>query len=121
DGLANDGINAIQADAQGHLWLSTDAGVSRLDPETGQVRNYSARDGVTTGSFFVHSGTSLPDGTIFFGGTHGAVSFHPEQVRDNDIPPPVRIVAMQVSGREIDFANPPKGVVLDGRIDAASH
>lgn len=121
DGLANDGINAIQADAQGNLWLSTDAGVSRLDPATGRVRNYSARDGVATGSFFVHSGTSLPDGTIFFGGTHGAVSFRPDQIRDNEIPPPVRIVAMQVSGREVDFAQPPEGVALDGRIDAASH
>ncbi len=121
DGLANDGINAIQADAQGRLWLSTDAGVSRLDPATGQVRNYSARDGVATGSFFVHSGTRLPDGTIFFGGTHGAVSFRPDRIHDNEIPPPVRIVAMQVSGREVDFAHPPQGVALEGRIDAASH
>ncbi len=121
DGLANDGINAIQADAQGRLWLSTDAGVSRLDPATGQIRNYSARDGVTTGSFFVHSGTSLQDGTIFFGGTHGAVSFRPDRIFDNEIPPPVRIVAMQVSGKEVDFASPPEGVALEGRIDDAAH
>lgn len=101
DGLADDTIDAIEHDHLGRLWLSTDSGISRLDPASGEVRNYTERDGLLSGSFFVHSSTALPDGRLVFGGSHGAVSFHPEDIVDNRVPPPVRITDLQVSGQSV--------------------
>jgi len=119
-GLADDTINAIENDADGRIWFSTDSGISRLDPANGEVRNYGTRDGLTSGGFFVHSSAALPDGTLAFGGTHGAVSFHPEAIRDNLTPPPVRITALQVSGRDVDAAKPPPGVEFSAPFELAT-
>ncbi|MCB1560369.1 MAG: diguanylate cyclase [Xanthomonadales bacterium] len=117
DGLADDTIDAIEHDRQGRLWLSTDSGISRLDPATGEVRNYTERDGLPSGSFFVHSSTALPDGSLVFGGSHGAVSFHPEEIVENTVPPPVRITDLLVSGQAVRPGDRRAGVTLSEPIE----
>jgi len=119
DGLAADAIGAIGEDAAGRLWFSTTAGISRLDPSSGQVRNYSARDGLTSGSFYVKSGYTAPDGTLYFGGLNGAVSFRPDAIHENTVPPLVAITGLRVGGRGVRGASMPVGVGLDGSIEQA--
>jgi hypothetical protein len=52
DGLADDAIAAILADRTGKLWLSSNTGVSSLDPASGRVNNYSGVDGTIEGAYF---------------------------------------------------------------------
>jgi ligand-binding sensor domain-containing protein/signal transduction histidine kinase len=92
-------IGAIREDGQGRLWVSTTIGITRVDPDTGAYKQYTARDGLIDGSYFVGSSAASPDGTLHFGGVNGMTSFQPGAVRDNPYPPPVVITDFSVPSR----------------------
>ena len=46
--LSSNLILDIKRDSSGMIWLATDAGIDKLDPETGQFTNYSEEDGLPT-------------------------------------------------------------------------
>ncbi|NZA27116.1 diguanylate cyclase [Luteimonas sp. SJ-92] len=71
DGLFNNVVYRILEDAGGRLWLSTNNGLSVLDPPTGIVQNLRPRDGLRNREF--NSGAALRDaeGLLYFGGTRG--------------------------------------------------
>ncbi|MCD8031977.1 MAG: ATP-binding protein [Bacteroides sp.] len=73
-------ISSIEEDAQGHLWISTQYGLSKYDRSTGKFINYYAADGIGGNQFYDRSSCRLPDGTLVFGGTHGLTFFNPIDV-----------------------------------------
>ncbi len=89
DGLANDTIYAILPDANGNLWLSTNRGLTRFNPRTGAFRNYDTSDGLSSNEFNAGAAYISPQGEFFFGTINGLVSFYPDRVTDNPVPPPV--------------------------------
>jgi ligand-binding sensor domain-containing protein/signal transduction histidine kinase len=84
-------IGAVLEDARGQLWASMTNGISRLDPESGEYKHYTAKDGLLDGTYFVGSAARGPDGQLHFGGVNGISSFMPDAIRDNPYPPLVRI------------------------------
>ena len=64
----NDVVNAILDDAEGYLWLSTEKGVSRFDPQQKAFLNFHVHDGLQEGGFNLGAGFKSRDGTFFFGG-----------------------------------------------------
>src|SRR5260370_40027693 len=44
DGLAGNAIDCILEDERGNLWMSTNKGISRLDPAKRTFTNYSSAD-----------------------------------------------------------------------------
>ncbi|MBQ5939817.1 two-component regulator propeller domain-containing protein [Massilia sp. AB1] len=92
-------IGAVLEDATGVLWVSTTVGITRLDPVSGQIKNYTSKDGLIDGSYFVGSGWRSPDGQLHFGGINGMSSFRPEAVRDNPYPPVPVITDLLVLNR----------------------
>ena len=119
EGLAADPIGSVREDARGLLWISSNGGLSRLDPATGAVRNFSARDGLNRGSFYVGSSCVGADGTLYFGGVDGITAFRPESIRENQEPPPVVLTGLKVLNRAVAGPARPAGVVLDGAIETA--
>lgn len=101
DGLPGDVIKGILRDRYGQLWLSTDNGLCRLDPKTGEVRNYSLGDGLQGKEF--NRGATLIDrfGKMYFGGKKGCNSFYPGNISENDHVPPVVINEVSVFGKPI--------------------
>ena len=89
DGLANNVVYGVQSDASGQLWLSTNYGISRLNPETGVVRNLHRSDGLQSEEFNFGAHHSGSGGELFFGGPSGFNVFDPEDLRANSIVPPV--------------------------------
>ena len=67
-------VAAIEGDAQGNLWFSSDRGLfkRRID---GSVRRFDRRDGLPALRFLTGSSARHPDGRLFFGSTRGIVSF----------------------------------------------
>ena len=99
DGLADDAIAGILADRMGKLWLSSNTGVSSLDPASGRVNNYSGVDGTIEGAYFDGSALAAQDGTLYFGGFNGITAFDPAQIRSNTMAPPVVITDFQIFNR----------------------
>jgi len=98
-------IGAILEDDDGALWASTTAGITRVDPLTGQTKSYTAKDGLIDGSYFVGAGWRAANGQLYFGGIGGMTSFQPGQVRDNPYPPVVAITDLLVLNRSRGVPN----------------
>ena len=92
-------IGGILEDGNGRIWVSTTVGLTRVDPDTGRYKNYSAKDGLTDGSYFVGSAARGADGQLHFGGINGMTSFQPEDIHDNPFPPTVVITDFLVFNR----------------------
>ena len=92
-------IGAVLEDRHGALWASTTAGITRLDPASGQVKNYTSKDGLVDGAYFVGAGLRARDGRFYFGGVNGMTAFQPDAVRDNPYPPKVAITDFLVLNR----------------------
>lgn len=92
-------IGAMIEDEHGFVWASTTAGITRVDPATGATKNYTAKDGLVDGSYFVGAAMRGRDGQFWFGGTTGLTSFLPDAVRDNPYVPEVVITDFLVLNR----------------------
>lgn len=110
DGLPGDVIKGILRDRHGQLWLSTDNGLSRLDPKTGEIRNYTLGDGLQGKEF--NRGAAVIDrfGKMYFGGTKGCNSFYPGNISENDHVPPVVINEVSVFGKPVPMDISPRGI-----------
>ena len=81
DGLAGEVVCGIQEDTEGALWVGTNRGLSRLDPESGVAKSYGPRDGLQSGAFNPGVFAAQPGGPMFFGGTIGLNAFDPGAIR----------------------------------------
>ena len=73
-------ICSFVEDKQGHMWISTQYGLGRIDRTTMKFTNYDADDGIGGNQFYDRAACVLPDGRLVFGGTHGITIFDPRDV-----------------------------------------
>lgn len=119
DGMGADSIGGILEDKNHHLWISTTAGISRFDPKTEKFQNYTARDGMIDGTYFVNSAFQDHDGTMYFGGFNGLTAFRPETIRENPTPPQLAITDLQIFNQSVRSGKGPEGFVLSSAIEDA--
>jgi PAS domain S-box-containing protein len=91
DGLPNDVVYGILEDEPGNLWLSTNKGISKFNPQTQTFKNYEAGDGLQSNEFNTGAYFKSPAsrGEMFFGGINGVTAFFPDQIKDNPYVPPI--------------------------------
>lgn len=80
DGLPSNSVYAVENEGD-YLWVSTNAGLSRFKPETGEFVNYTVEDGLQGNEFYKK--TSFFDrrnGVMFFGGVNGLTFFNPDKI-----------------------------------------
>ncbi len=126
NGGAVDPIGAILDDGNGRLWISSTAGIAMFNPETGFFKQYTAKDGLIDGSYFIGSAYKGPDGTLYFGGLAGMTAFNPLAIHDNRRPPQVAITDFFIFNESIvsDVARPdvlPAGALGDAKTLTLSH
>lgn len=83
DGLPNNVIKGILEDENGNLWLSTNQGLSRFDPNEKIFTNYDVNDGLQSNEFQELACLKRADGEMLFGGVNGFNSFYPDDIREN--------------------------------------
>jgi len=98
DGLSSDTLYGIVPDARGRLWLSGNAGLMRLDPETGSVKTYHREQGLQGEEFSFGAHFRLRDGRIAFGGPGGFNIFDPAALSENGEPPRIALTNVDVLG-----------------------
>lgn len=87
DGLPNNTIHAITADDDGLIWVSTNKGLARINPDSGQVVQFRENDGLHRAEFSDGAVWKDAFGYLYFGGIHGFSYFHPQQIpRDMGLP-----------------------------------
>ncbi|MDX1651641.1 MAG: two-component regulator propeller domain-containing protein [Brumimicrobium sp.] len=87
NGLADNFIYSILLDEQDHLWISSNRGISKINPRSNLVKNYRLSDGIQSWEFNTGAALKTSDGTMYMGGVNGFNYFSPDQikVRKNDI------------------------------------
>lgn len=100
-GLANDVVKGILEDDQGHLWISTNKGLSQFDPQTETFKNYDTHDGLQSNEFSELACFKRKNGEMLFGGVNGFNSFMPESFRDNSQLAEVVFTGFQVLNKTI--------------------
>lgn len=82
-GLSNNMTYSILGDNDGFIWVSTNTGISRINPVTGMIRSFGASEGLTINEF--NSGAAFNDNGMFFmGGMGGIVSFYPDSINKEE-------------------------------------
>ena len=95
DGLPNEVVYGILEDDDGHLWLSTNQGLSHFDPVAESFRNYDVSDGLQSQEFNQQAYYKNRRGELFFGGINGLNAFFPDSIAINRHVPPVVITAVR--------------------------
>ncbi len=101
EGLADNTVYGILPDRAGHLWLSSNRGLSQLDLASGKVQNFDSRDGLVANEMNGGAERMAADGTLYFGGVSGVNWFRPAAIPRNSSVPPVRITDVEVGGKPV--------------------
>jgi diguanylate cyclase (GGDEF)-like protein len=101
EGLPDNTVYGILPDRNGHLWLSTNRGLSQFDLASGAVQNFDSHDGLVTDEMNGGAERVASDGTFYFGGVNGVSWFRPGEIPRNAYVPPVRVTEVQVAGKSL--------------------
>ncbi|HLE56634.1 MAG TPA: triple tyrosine motif-containing protein, partial [Rhodothermia bacterium] len=101
DGLADNVLYSMVEDSEGRLWLGTQHGLSRFDPETETFRNYGLEIGLQSLEFTQGAATVGLYGEMFFGGVNGVNSFFPNALSENINPPEVTLVDLKLFNESV--------------------
>lgn len=101
EGLPNNVVHGILKDKAGLLWVSTDRGLSCMNPKENTFRNYSIVDGLSSNQFNVGSCCLASDGRMYFGSVEGITSFNPETLTESPFIPAVLITELQVANKTV--------------------
>lgn len=94
DGLPSGVIYGILEEDGGNLWLSTNFGIARFDPETRVFRNFDVGDGLQSNEFNSNAFAKGKNGELYFGGINGLTVFQPEQIADSPYMPMVVLTSL---------------------------
>jgi len=101
DGLPNGFIYGILEDPIGRLWLSTNFGISRYDPENNSIHNFDSDDGLQSNEFNGNAFAKGARGEFYFGGVNGLTVFDPMAITDNPYTPQVALTSLTQDGQPI--------------------
>ncbi len=94
DGLPNGVVYGILEDEKGYLWMSTNFGISRFDPETHTFRNFDSGDGLQSNEFNSGAYAKGKHGELYFGGIEGLTVFNPSNINDSPYLPQVTLTSL---------------------------
>lgn len=97
NGLVNNVVYQILEDNEGNLWLSTNSGIVRFNPNTNIFKNYNVENGLKTNQFNYKSSFKAADGTLYFGSVEGFVRFQPSSFKEIDLASPVVFTDFQIN------------------------
>ena len=102
EGLRNTQVRAIHEDRDGTVWMSTNAGISRLDERRKACYNYDHRDGIPLGDFMDGASVSDGNGTLYFGSQNGTCYFDPSSLSAMRVVAPVTITGFFVYSKQTE-------------------
>lgn len=109
-------IYGILVDEKNQLWLSTNKGICRFDPENYEVKNFTVNDGLQSNEFnggFFHKGQS---GQLYFGGVYGLNIIDPSLEYIDENKSQMVISSLKILGQEVITKSDTTGSLSNNRI-----
>ena len=101
EGLSSDVVLSIREDRSGHLWMSTESGVSRFTPSTETFINYSEKEVAPHARFSEAASEFTSWGRMLFGTSSGICSFNPDSTLRSNYVPRIVISRLRIEGRDV--------------------
>jgi signal transduction histidine kinase/ligand-binding sensor domain-containing protein/CheY-like chemotaxis protein/HPt (histidine-containing phosphotransfer) domain-containing protein len=112
--LPSDSVLAVAQDSQGYIWMSHNAGLTRMSKDLSFVRHFLESDGLQDSEFNAGSSLKTSDGRILFGGNRGFNVIKPDDLPDQNGGPEIAIAEIRVRNRRVDI---PKSKTSNSNIE----
>lgn len=96
-------LSSMEKDTAGYVWLSTTAGLYRINVEKKVFIKFNREDGIRNDYFVMDASYRRPDGSLLFGATRSMVSFDPSQITLETSSPQVKITDFKVMNRSLSI------------------
>ena len=100
-GLSTAVVYGILADESEKLWLSTNNGIIKFNPSTGEINQFTIEDGLQSNEFNGNSYFKSHTGEMFFGGQYGFNGFYPARVIIDTVAPAIILSDLQVHNKSV--------------------
>lgn len=107
DGLPSDILLSIQEDKNGLLWISTENGLTKFNPEDERFENFQDRHRSFKIRFSEASSKYLSNGDMVFGTNHGIFYFNPDSIKKSIYEPPVIFTQLLLANNTVVPGNAP--------------
>jgi len=104
DGLPGEQIFGILEDSHGNLWLSTNNGISRFEPDNKSFKNFGVDDGLQGKEFISNAACESRTGVMYFGGPNGFNEFYPDSIAEKKFDPPIVLTDFQLFNKAVKIA-----------------
>jgi len=94
DGLPSDFILSILFDDSNQAWITTNGGMVKINSSDNSINVFTQSDGFTGNVFSEESGFKNKDGYLFFGDINGLNIFNPQDIKQINYIPKVRLLAI---------------------------
>jgi signal transduction histidine kinase len=101
NGLRSDFIYNIIADNDGNIWVGTGFGIHKIrmnERDEPQITFYGKAEGITGMESNINSVLKLPDGSIWFVTTNGALHYHPHMAVVSSSPASIALQSVKLAG-----------------------
>lgn len=117
NGLINNTVRSMQEDLLGHIWVTTEEGLSRITERSLKTKSFLLNNRITENAFAENSVTRLADGRIAFGLESGLLLLTPEKDQPIDLlhQDKVTITNLTINGTSI--FNDKMGGELNGALN----
>jgi len=113
DLFPNLNLFSLLPDDRHRLWISTNEGLIRFEPDTMGLRIFDRRDGLLTNELNEGAALEARDGKLFFGTVKGVNAFYPEDLDRTFPAPPVEVTRVVLAdGLELPPRNPDRPLIL---------
>lgn len=100
-GFPNDFVYNILLDEKNNVWMSTNFGISVLNPKNETFKNYTKEDGLQDNEFNGKAALKDKNGIFYFGGINGFNIFDPAKVVDNPHHPKIYLESVELFNKPI--------------------
>ncbi|MFB9057372.1 two-component regulator propeller domain-containing protein [Mariniflexile ostreae] len=112
EGLPGNEIFSILEDFEHNLWITTENGLSMLNPTTNTIRSFISNKGIQNNHFHPTAALSPLNNELYFGGSDGLIRFFPQEIKTNPIPPVTTITHFFINNEEV-LPERPNSVLKD--------
>lgn len=109
--LGQSTIWSILKDKRNNLWLSTNNGIVKYNPQTGEKTRFYSEHGLQNNEFISGSYFKGKSGRFYFGGVNGYNVFYPDSIKTDYVKPKIYITGLRIFNQRVQ-----PGDTIEGRV-----
>ncbi len=105
DGLPGNTVFGILIVDSTEIWISTNNGLSKLNPQQNSFTNYNYSNGLDNSEYNFNAYYKTKSGDLLFGGVNGFTQFNPRSIQPNQFIPPVVFTELRKNNTVINVSD----------------